>query len=72
MTDIEMRPVTSSNITHIGYDPAAHRLHVAFKDRGTYVYSDVNADEHQALIGAPSIGSHFHRHIKGKKPSLQK
>ncbi len=62
---VDLVPVkSSSNVLAIGHDPAANELHVAFKSGGTYVYPNVTADQHAALIAAPSIGSHLHKNIK--------
>ena len=69
---MEMKPVTSSQIHAIGYDPAAKKLHVQFfqgkgADRGPgpiYEYDDITPDQHSGLVGAESIGSHFGKHIK--------
>jgi hypothetical protein len=66
---VPMHPVASSNITAIGHDPAFKELHVQFKTGGTYIYSDVSAEEHAALLKAKSIGGHVHAHIKAKKRS---
>jgi hypothetical protein len=60
------KPVLSSNIRSIGYEPAAKRLEVEFHDGSVYSYHDVEAHEHEALTKASSIGSHFHAHIKHK------
>lgn len=64
--NINMEPVESSNIKAIGYDPDSQTLHVEFKSGGKYEYSDVSAEEHQKFIGAPSVGSHFAKHIRAK------
>ena len=66
ITGIEMIPVTSSNISHIGYDKDNHILRVRFKDSGEYDYAGVTHEEVADMAQAPSIGSHFHKHIKGK------
>lgn len=58
-------PITSSNIAAIGHDPATNTLHVQFKDGPTWKYDGVTPEQHAALIGADSIGSHFHKNIKG-------
>jgi hypothetical protein len=36
-----LTPVESSQISHIGHDPAASTLFVKFKRGGVYSYSDV-------------------------------
>jgi KTSC domain len=62
-------PVESSNIAAIGHDPATNTLHVEFKGcngapNRLYEYRGISAAEHQSLINAPSIGYHFHAHVR--------
>jgi hypothetical protein len=59
-------PVQSTTIQSIAYEPATRELEVLFKSGGTYRYQDVDARTHAALMSAPSIGSHFHKHIRPK------
>jgi hypothetical protein len=58
--------VTSSNLASVAHDPATKTLEVCFKNGGTYRYEGVSSEEHQALIKAPSCGSHFMKHIRPK------
>lgn len=37
-----MRPVVSTNVLDVGYDPLASTLRVRFRSGGTYDYYDVN------------------------------
>ena len=57
-------PVKSSNIVSVGHDPETNTLEIEFKGGGVYSYDGVSAAKHSALMGADSIGSHFHAHIK--------
>lgn len=61
---VQMIPVQSSNITHIGHDETG--LHVHFKGGGKYRYPTVTAAEHQALMAAESKGKHLRANIVGK------
>lgn len=61
---MEHTAVQSSNITSVGYDPATRELEVHFKSGGRYRYAGVDARTHAALMGAESVGAHFHKHIK--------
>jgi hypothetical protein len=61
---VQRKPVSSSQIRSIGHDPATSTLEVEFHAGGVYQYDNVTAAHHKALMDAPSIGSHFHRHIK--------
>jgi len=64
---MDRKPVSSSNIDSIGYDEPTRRLHVAFKGSNrVYEFQDVPPDAHQALMSAPSIGSHFAAHVKNR------
>lgn len=59
--------VQSSNIASIGYDAVRQILEVQFKGGLLWQYSEVAPEEHRALMSAPSIGSHFMKHIRGRK-----
>lgn len=63
---MEMTPVTSSNITHIGYEPDTQTMRVEFRHGGVYEYDRVPPEAHQALMDAPSIGNHFAVEVKPK------
>lgn len=63
---IDLKPVTSSNIAAIGYDPRTKRMAVNFKGGGTHVYHEVGQEHFDALEGAESVGKHFHSHIRNK------
>lgn len=58
------KAVRSSNIKSVGYDADAMTMEIKFKTGGHYVYHNVTPEQHQQLISAPSIGAHFHKHIK--------
>lgn len=67
--NVTMQPVTSSSISRIGHDPANQHLYVDFgkaEKPSVYRYDGVTADQHTALLGAPSVGQHFIGNIKGK------
>lgn len=61
---MDMTPVQSSNITHIGHDGDA--LHVTFSSGQTYKYAGVPAETHKALLAASSVGKFFASEIRGK------
>jgi len=65
---ITMTPVESSQIAAIGHDTANSTLAIQFK-RGeglgnTYYYQNFGAEKFAELQAAPSVGSHFYKHIK--------
>lgn len=63
---MKLDPVTSSNIAAVGYDHATRTLGVQFKSGHLFHYQGVEPHQHAALLGADSVGKHFHAHIKSK------
>jgi hypothetical protein len=64
------RPVESSNIASIGWEPDSEdattgTLEVEFHHGGVYQYSAVPEQEYQNLIGASSIGRYLATNIVG-------
>ncbi len=66
MSEIELKPVQSSNIDKVGYDEEKQELQIEFKGGGLYAYDSVPQFEYQDLLDAKSIGGHFHKKIKDK------
>lgn len=60
---ISIKPVKSSNVDGYHYDAAAKTLHVKFKTGKTYQYGGVAQGDVDALLAAPSFGSHMSKHI---------
>lgn len=64
MSKIELQPVDGSSvIAATGHDPASDTMHVEFHSGALHEYDDVSAEEHAALVGAPSVGQHFGTHV---------
>lgn len=64
---MKLVPVKSSQISHIGHDAEKSRMVIQFAKGGTrYVYENVTAAQHEALVGSESVGSHFHTNFKNK------
>lgn len=59
---MQMIPVSSSNISAIGYEHQT--LFVSFNTGGTYAYSSVPESVYRGLMSAGSIGNYFATHIK--------
>ncbi len=57
--------VSSSNVANVGYDSQSLTLEVGFHFGGVYQYYRVPISEYRRLVGAASIGSYLHNHIKG-------
>ncbi len=60
------QPVSSSNISSIGYDPESRTLEIEFHSGGVYQYFNVPESIYNALMSASSQGSYFHHYIKGQ------
>lgn len=61
---MKLHPVKSSQISHVGHDPEKNRMVVQFLKGSRYVYENVTADHHAALLAATSVGSHFIANFK--------
>lgn len=68
MDNINMVPVSSSNVESVGYDEENQILYVKFLSGSLYSYKNVNKVEYEALLNAPSVGSYLHRNIKNVYP----
>lgn len=64
---MEHKPVNSSNIKTVAYDPETKTMEIAFHgNSGTYSYADVPKETYDTLLAAESPGKHFHASVKGK------
>jgi hypothetical protein len=57
-------PVSSSNLTSVGYDPEKMILEIEFKSGSIYQYFNVPESEHNGLMNAESHGKYFNANIK--------
>ena len=57
-------PITSSNLSSVGYDQSTSTLEVEFRHGGVYQYFDVPAARYDGLLSAYSRGSYFDSFIK--------
>jgi len=62
--DMNRTPVSSSNLSSVGYDEEDRVLEIEFNSGGVYQYYDVPPRIHRDLMNASSHGSYFHREIK--------
>lgn len=62
------QPVSSSNLSAVGYDPASRVLEIEFHNGGVYQYSGVPQHVYDGLMSAGSKGQYFHAHIKDIYP----
>lgn len=63
---MQRTPVSSSNLSSVGYDAQSATLEVAFHNGGIYQYYGVPASTHAGLLGASSHGSYLAHHVKGR------
>lgn len=64
--NIELHPVTSSQVKAVGYDAQTKTLAVQFVHGvgAIYHYPNVQPDTHKAFVEAKSIGAFFGKHLK--------
>jgi len=63
-----MIPVSSSNISAIGYDNQNEIVHVNFLNGTEYIYKGVPQHDFDGLLNAPSVGSYLNRNFKNVYP----
>jgi hypothetical protein len=72
--DIELVPVghlRSGNVAATHHDPKTNRLTVRFHSGSIYRYP-CTAEQHKALLAAPSIGGHLYRNFIKGMPAAEK
>lgn len=62
---MERKPVSSSNISSIGYDANTQTLEVEFNNGNIYQYFDVPQNLYDGLMAADSKGQFLSTQIKG-------
>jgi transposase-like protein len=63
------KPLGSSCIKSVGYDPKSKVLELEFQAGGIYRYSNIPKEVYKALMEASSPGKFFHQNIKSAYPS---
>ena len=66
--EIEMYPVSSSNVAEVGYDNQNETVLVRFLDNTLYAYKGVNEVTFDELKTAASVGSFLNRNFKNVYP----
>jgi len=62
---MEMRPVASSNLESVGFDPEQKVMRIKFLGGGLYEYSGPTVEKaYNDLLAAESKGKHFTQHIR--------
>ena len=59
-------PVSSSNLTEIGYDGSTQTMEVCFKNGRIYQYFDVPQAVYDELRAAESPGGYLSSEVKGR------
>lgn len=65
---MDRTPVSSSNLSSVGYDANDRILEIQFNSGRIYQYSNVPEDIYEGLMAAPSHGKYFHQHIRDVYP----
>jgi hypothetical protein len=65
------RPVDSSAIASVGYDPAREVLELEFRSGNVYRYFGVPEEIYEDLLQAPSMGRYFGSFIRGQYDSAR-
>jgi KTSC domain len=68
---MERKPVDSSMLTSVGYDPSTQTLEMEFKDGAIWQYLKVSELEYSRLIGSSSLGSYARDLIIGQYPEVR-
>ncbi len=63
---MERTPVSSSNISAIGYDADSQVLEIEFTNGAVYSYSGVPPVEYEGFMNADSKGKYLHANIKNR------
>lgn len=65
---MDRTPVSSSNLSSVGYDASNRILEIEFNSGRIYQYSNVPEDIYEGLMAAPSHGKYFYQHIRDVYP----
>lgn len=68
---MERTPVSSSNISAVGYDADSQVLEVEFTNGAVYSYSGVPPGEYEGFMSADSKGKYLHANIKNHYPFIR-
>lgn len=63
---MQRKPVQSSNIASVGYDPETQTLEIEFHGGGVYRYFDVPVATYDKLMASGSVGKTFREAVNGR------
>lgn len=69
---MERKPLESSYLKSVGYDPDTLVLEVEFSNGGIYQYANVPAEVHSGLMEAESAGKYFGAKVRGQFTAKKK
>jgi len=61
----------SDHIAEVSYDGDDRTMTITFQDGRSYEYAGVSQDVYLQMQRAPSVGSFFHRHVRGVYPDTE-
>jgi hypothetical protein len=68
---MERKPVKSTNVEAVGYDPEEKVLEVKFKSGGIYQYAGVQPEMYADLLAAESIGRFISQVVRAGRRGLR-
>lgn len=63
---MERQPVSSSNVSSVGYDKTHRILEIEFRSGSTYQYRAVHSNTARGLLAASSKGKYVWKNVRGK------
>ena len=64
MVNMEMKAVSSSHISAVGYEPDSQTLRIRFTSGKEYEYTNVPKSVYEGMMSAASVGRYFHASIR--------
>jgi hypothetical protein len=68
---MDRKPIESTNLRSVGYDPGTHILEIEFRGGNVYQYKDVPEAVYHGLVTAPSAGAFFYANIRNEFPATR-
>jgi KTSC domain len=68
---MERKPVDSSMLASVGYDPSSQTLELEFQDGAIWQYLNVPESEFTSLMASDSLGTHTRNCIIGHYPEVR-
>jgi hypothetical protein len=68
---MKRKPVESSMIRSVGYDPLMSILEIEFTSSHVYQYGEISEETYRELLAADSKGQYFHAYILDQYPHVR-